>query len=163
MKLIRHLDQLSSSCATLIDDPDLVSISLPLQPQVLPLDTDQGGPDMDFAYDDYHPTSNDVEMTQDDQGASSKASSSNVPESRYREDFTGASVAYGTGETFMEKFDSDGFTEQRKDNPYYPFASKADWEMGSFLIWLRLSMANIDIFLKLESVSTSQFECPEII
>jgi hypothetical protein len=149
--VIRHLNQPGSSCAKLIDD--LISISLPFQPQVLdlPLDGDQDGADMDFAHDDYPTESgNDIEMALDGQGPSS----SNIQQSQYREDFTGAARVYGTGKTFMGKFDSDGFAEQRKENLYYPFASKVDWEMAAFLLRSRMSMAMIDDFLKLELVST---------
>lgn len=146
-KVIRHLNQPGLSCAKLI------SISLPFQPQVLdlPLDSNQDGADMDFAYNDYHPaeSGNGIEMALDDQGPSS----SNIQRSQYREDFTGAARVFGTGETFMGKFDSDGFAEQRKENLYYPFASKVDWEMAAFLLRSRMSMAMIDDYLKLEIVS----------
>ena len=147
--VVRHLNQPNSSCALLIDD--LISNSLPIQPQVLPLDGDQDGADMDFANDDYYRTesSNEVEMTLNDKGPSS----SDVRGSRYREDFTGASEVYGTGESFMGKFDSDVFAEKRKENLYYPFASKVDWEMAAFLLRSRMSMKMIDDFLKLEPVS----------
>ena len=156
--LIRHMCQPGSSCAKLTNY--LISIPQLLQPQVLPLDGDQDGADMDFTCDDYCPTSFDVEMTLDDE----QPSSSNTQGSRYREDFTGASKVYGAGKSFMEKFDSDVFAEQRKDNPYYPFASMADWEMGAFLLRSRMSMVMVDEFLKLKIVSTSlQFYCPEII
>jgi len=152
-KVIRHRNQPGSSCAKLIND--LTSISIPFPPQVLdlPPDGDQEDADMDFAYDDYYPaeSSNNVEIALDDQGPSS----SNIQQSRYREDFTGAAKVYGAGETFMQKFDSDKFAEERKENVYYPFASKVDWETAAFLLRSRMSMAIIDDFLNLEAVSTS--------
>jgi hypothetical protein len=148
------------SCVHLIDD--LISISLPFQPQVSPPEGDQDGADMDFVNDDYYHTegtsSNEVEMTPNDEGPSS----SDIQGSWYREDFTGASGVYGTGKSFMGNFDSDSFAEQRKENLYYPFASKVDWEMASFLLRSRMSMAMINDFLKLGHVSTSlQLENPE--
>lgn len=159
-KVVRHLNQPGSSCAKLIDD--LILISLPLQPQlpqVLPSDGKQDGTDIpvDSTYNDHYPTESgiDVEMTLDDSDKGPRQGS------QYREDFTGAAEVYGTGKSFMGKFDSDGLAEQRKENLYYPFASKVDWEMASFLLRSRMSMAMIDDFLKLESVSTTQFECPE--
>jgi len=159
-KVVRHLNQPGSSCAKLIDD--LISIPLPLQGQVqdLPLDGDQDGADMGFAHDDYYPTesSNDIEIALNDQDPSFF----NIQGSQYREDFAGAAKVYGTGETFMGKFDSDGFAEQREKNIYYPFASKVDWEMAAFLLRSRMSMAMIDDFLKLELVSTSlEPDCPK--
>lgn len=170
--VVRHLNQPGSSCAKLINLDNLISISLrtlPLQPQVRPLDGDKDA-DMPvgFIYDDYPTESgNNVEMMPvlDDKGPSG---SSNIPPtgkgSLYREDFAGASEVYGTGESFMGKFDSDVFAEQRKENLYYPFASKVDWEMAAFLLRSRMSMAMVDDFLKLEAVSTPlQLECPDII
>lgn len=85
------MNQPGLSCANLIDN--LIFISLPLQLQVLPLDDDQDGADMDFAYDG-HPTesSNDVEITL----YNKEPYSSNIEGSQYCEDFTGATEMYGT-------------------------------------------------------------------
>ena len=77
-----------------------------------------------------------------------------MQQSQYHEDFTGAARVYGTGETFIGKFNSDGFAEQRKENLYYPFTFKVDWKMAMFLLHSCMSMAMIDDFLKLELVST---------
>jgi hypothetical protein len=60
---------------------------------------------------------------------------------------------YGRGETFMDQCDKDKFTERRTGNIYYPFASRGEWELASFLLRSRLSMAAMDSFLKLELVS----------
>ena len=60
---------------------------------------------------------------------------------------------YGCGETFMDRCDKDKFTEKRKGNIYYPFALRDEWELASFLLRSRLSMAAVDCFLKLELVS----------
>jgi len=73
----------------------------------------------------------------------------------HREEFANAAREWGAGETFMGNFDLDDFAEQRKKNPYYPFASKEDWEMAAFLLRSGMSMALIDDFLKLQLVSTS--------
>jgi hypothetical protein len=60
---------------------------------------------------------------------------------------------YGRGETFMDQCNTDKFTEKRKRHLYYPFASRDEWELASFLLRSRLSMADVDRFLKLELVS----------
>jgi hypothetical protein len=60
---------------------------------------------------------------------------------------------YGHGETLMDQCDKDKFTERRKENLYYPFASRDEWELASFLLRSRLSTAAVDRFLKLELVS----------
>ena len=57
------------------------------------------------------------------------------------------------GETFMDKFDQDRFAEERKQNIYYPFADRDDWEMGYWLLNSGLSMAAINKFLSLKLVS----------
>ena len=64
-----------------------------------------------------------------------------------------SSSVYGCGETFMDKCDKDRFTEMRKGCLYYPFASRDEWELASFLLRSRLSMAAVDRFLKLQLVS----------
>jgi hypothetical protein len=60
---------------------------------------------------------------------------------------------YEHGETFMDQCDKDEFTEKRKAHLYYPFASRDEWELASFLLHSFLSMAAVDRFLKLELVS----------
>ena len=64
-----------------------------------------------------------------------------------------ASQVYGRGETFMDVFDADVCAENRRDNLYYPFTSRKEWQMASFLLRSSLSMAAIDEFLSLELVS----------
>ena len=68
------------------------------------------------------------------------------------EHFPGAAQTYGARQTFMEQFESDVHADKRKANLYYPFASKSDWEMASWLLRSGLSMALIDEFLALEPV-----------
>ncbi|KAG1794236.1 uncharacterized protein HD556DRAFT_1443180 [Suillus plorans] len=73
-------------------------------------------------------------------------------EKPYIERFRNAAKVYKHGQTFQDRFDMDAYAVQRKDNLYYPFASCQDWELGSFLLCLSLSMAAIDEFLGLELV-----------
>lgn len=80
--------------------------------------------------------------------------SSNANESEYHEEFPGTSKVFGSGSMFMDNFDSDIFVDLCQENLYYPFASKADWEMVAFLLRSGLSMAKIDDFLNLQLVST---------
>ncbi|KAF8800625.1 hypothetical protein BYT27DRAFT_7216906 [Phlegmacium glaucopus] len=56
------------------------------------------------------------------------------------------------GETFMDQCDKDRYTEMRKGHLYYPFTSRDEWELASFLLRSRLSMAAVDRFLKLKLV-----------
>ena len=55
----------------------------------------------------------------------------------------------------MDQFDTDTFNAQRKVNLYYPFASRQDWELGSWLLRSGLSLVAIDKFLSLELVRQS--------
>ena len=52
----------------------------------------------------------------------------------------------------MDKFDNDQFSKERQMHSHYPFASKDEWYMGSFLLHSGLSMAALDQFFKLELV-----------
>jgi hypothetical protein len=73
--------------------------------------------------------------------------------------FPGAAEIYGKGVTFMDLFDQDQHSEKRKINLFYPFASKQDWEVASWLSKSGLSMAAIDNFLSLELVSPDSHYC----
>ena len=65
-----------------------------------------------------------------------------------------SSKVYGHGETFMDQFDKDQFAEARNQGLlYYPFATRDEWELASFLLRSNLSMNAIDRFLKLKLVS----------
>jgi hypothetical protein len=59
---------------------------------------------------------------------------------------------YPGGTTFMDQFFNDECAGQRKENLYYPFASGAEWQLASWLLRSRLSMAAIDDFLSLQLV-----------
>lgn len=69
-----------------------------------------------------------------------------------------AGKVYGRGNTFMDIFHADQYSDICKDNPYYPFASNTDWEIADFLLRLPLSMAQIDEFIKLKLV-----RCPVLL
>lgn len=79
------------------------------------------------------------------------------PEEPYQgavEQFPGAaSIFLRQPNSFLERFDRDRFSQERRSNLYYPFASRADWEMGLWLTRSGLSMAAIDSLLSLELVS----------
>lgn len=64
-----------------------------------------------------------------------------------------AGKTYSYGSTFLDTFNRDPFAEHRKENIYYPFASRVDWEVALFLLRSPLSKAEIDRFLKLGLVS----------
>jgi hypothetical protein len=70
------------------------------------------------------------------------------------QEYDGAARTFGLGTTFMQQFDCDEFAEERTENLYYPFASRAEWELAAFLLRSDLSLAALDMFLSLNLVST---------
>ena len=72
------------------------------------------------------------------------------------EEFPGAAKIFpGERKTFLGTFDSDTFSNECRSNPYYPFASRPDWEFGLWLIRSGLSLAAVDSLLSLGLVSLS--------
>ncbi|KAJ4479912.1 hypothetical protein C8R41DRAFT_869220 [Lentinula lateritia] len=64
--------------------------------------------------------------------------------------FPGAGKVVSYGATYLDGFNDDCFSEERKENLYYPFSSRPEWEMASFLLSSSLSMQEIDNYLQLE-------------
>jgi hypothetical protein len=87
-------------------------------------------------------------MATDDENTASSHSKSPF----FAEFYPGASKIFGSGPTFMDNFDNDQFSKERQVHSYYPFASKDEWQMASFLLRSDLSMAALDQFFKLELV-----------
>lgn len=71
----------------------------------------------------------------------------------FTEEYEGAGALFGNGTTFMNQFDLDTYASEHQENTYYPFASKDEWELASFLLGSDLSMAAITKFLSLKLVS----------
>ncbi|KAI6019708.1 hypothetical protein F5J12DRAFT_904126 [Pisolithus orientalis] len=78
------------------------------------------------------------------------------------DDFEGAAKMFGLGPTFMDKFNSNQFSNLWASNLYYPFNSHNEWELASWLLRSGLSMRAIDSFLSLSIISLSLFS-PKII
>jgi hypothetical protein len=78
------------------------------------------------------------------------------------EEYPHAAATFGLGQTFMDRFDDDVYTEYRTNNLYYPFATRQDWEIGNFLERSSLSMSAIDEFLSLEVVCAFPSHFPPI-
>ncbi|KAH9159458.1 hypothetical protein EDB89DRAFT_2117806 [Lactarius sanguifluus] len=77
----------------------------------------------------------------------------NVDGRPFIQEYVGAAREYGRGTTFLQSFDRDQYAQERKKNIFYPFASRAEWEMAAFLLRSGLSMASIDSFLSLELIN----------
>ncbi|KAG2106894.1 hypothetical protein BD769DRAFT_1675747 [Suillus cothurnatus] len=64
--------------------------------------------------------------------------------------YEGTGTCYSQdGTTFLDIFDADEYADCRKDNLFYPFASRNEWEVANFLLRSPLSMAAINEFLAL--------------
>jgi hypothetical protein len=61
-------------------------------------------------------------------------------------------MTYGQAPTFLDRFNEDKYSAFRTMNMYYPFSSKAEWELASFLLSSDLPMQKVDEFLKLKLV-----------
>jgi len=59
---------------------------------------------------------------------------------------------YGRGNGYMGTFEEDTHAAKCTSNLYYPFQSKGEWEIASFLSHSGLSMKRIDEFLTLSLV-----------
>lgn len=77
----------------------------------------------------------------------------NMDAGPFIQEYEGAAKEYGCGATFMQSFDSDQYAQERKENLFYPFASRDEWELAAFLLRSDLSMSSIDSFLSLKLVS----------
>ena len=70
----------------------------------------------------------------------------------FTEYYEGCSEAFPGGKTFMDFFETDQYSEERKENLYFPFASREEWQFASWLLRSRLSLAAIDSLLSLDLV-----------
>ncbi|KIK32479.1 hypothetical protein CY34DRAFT_27215 [Suillus luteus UH-Slu-Lm8-n1] len=67
--------------------------------------------------------------------------------------YEGAAKCYSQdGITFLDLFDANKHADYRKENLFYPFALREEWEVADFLLHSALSMAAINNFLQLSMV-----------
>ncbi|KAG1852820.1 hypothetical protein DFJ58DRAFT_661084 [Suillus subalutaceus] len=89
-----------------------------------------------------------------DTGAEYGSSGSQADYGEEVEFYDGAGKTWGVGKTFMDQFNEDEYAAEREQNQYFPFASKPDWEMASYILRSDLSMAEINEYLNLEFTKT---------
>jgi len=73
------------------------------------------------------------------------------------EEYPGAAATHEQVLFFMDNFDSNKYADCCMELPYYPFSSREEWELMSFLLHPDLSMAAINKFLKLAMVTHPMF------
>lgn len=137
--LLQHLNQPSGRCATRQDDFVTPATQAHGLAQAFSVMIDNDNDTVDPALDEAIPDGEEV-------------SGNNDQEALHRDFFPEAGQTYGDGPTFMDLFDTDRYASQRVNNTYYPFHTKGDWEMGSWLLRSGLSMRAINDFLRLEKV-----------
>ena len=157
------MNQPSSACSTFLNDISRPTVLQPLLSQAIPklpiihdtrqACTSEAVNDMQMEFDDF-PDDNRMDihdMLNDTQESDLQPTGTTSPENI--ENFPGASQSYPSGKTFMDQFFSDKHSELHQENLFYPFASQEDWQVASWLLRSRLSMAAIDSFLSLDLVS----------
>lgn len=68
-------------------------------------------------------------------------------------EFEGDAQIFNVGQMFLDRFNLDAYSLQHKMNLYYPFAIQKEWKLAKYLLCSSLSMAQIDKFLNLDTVS----------
>ena len=143
----RHMGQPKSGCSTWFNDlvrirEDLLSGSHHGSNDLCTTSIDEPPGGREEPYESR--VGGDEQMLDGHQDENFQASSINY--------FPGAAQTYNGGSTFINKFDTDEFSNQRTSNIYYPFASRGDWKLGSWLLHSGLSMGAINAFLSLSLV-----------
>ncbi|KAI5994395.1 hypothetical protein EDD15DRAFT_2165927 [Pisolithus albus] len=166
-RVLQHMNQPSSACSAPLNDIPPPTVPQPLSSQAMrtikPPYACQASPSeavgdiqMDFydmPYDDRMDLQvDDVPYDDRDLDLQHSPSGPGTPSAGKVEYFPGASQCYPGGRTFMDNFFSDEHGELREDNLFYPFASQQDWQVASWLLRSRLSMAAIDSFLSLDLI-----------
>lgn len=67
--------------------------------------------------------------------------------------FEGCSEAFAGGKSFMDNFRQEEHAAERRANLYFPFASREEWQLASWILRSRLSLSAIDSLLSLDIVS----------
>ncbi|KAF9789589.1 hypothetical protein BJ322DRAFT_1178167 [Thelephora terrestris] len=146
--VLRHMNHPRSSCATWRDF--LESISPPAQRS--PHDRSNHTSHNDDTSNSDNHTSHDDDTSNSDEPML-EIDAINGPDRVYHEDVhPNVPHVFGSGAGFVDVFKSDHNAEKRRDNIYYPFSSKGEWGLASWLSRSGLSMRATDDFLSLPIV-----------
>ena len=150
--VLNHMNQPWSKCASWMHDLVKISDTVNLSP----LGNRNKSPHPHRISPSGTPANDDFDMnifeTTDVHPSPTSSTSTDTTQS-CTEMFPGAGRTYGTGQTFMNIFDADQCAHYGTYNLYYPFASKDEWQLASWLLQSNLSMQAIDEFLHLDLVS----------
>jgi len=141
----------ASQCVHFVDE--LVNISNILLPSRQSSEPSQLAEDDEIMHEPDHYDETSPHGNDSPSAAVWFSDAAKVSDSKYYvEAYPDASQVHGHGPTFLDLFDADVFAEYRRDNLYYPFASRKEWQLASFLLHSNLSMSAIDKFLSLQLV-----------
>ena len=133
--VLRHMNHPRTSCLTWIDF--LESLSPPAGPA--------------SSHDGLNDTShNNTTHADEDMPDDEPISGPNAPP--YEDAHPNIPHVFGPGLGFIDMFNADHHAEKRRDNLYYPFSSKEEWGLASWLSRSGPSMRAIDDFLALPMV-----------
>ena len=135
--VLRHMNNPHTSCMTWFDF--LESLHSPIA-QPSPTSNDNGSGPGDE-------TTGDNEAADHSRAHHFKDIHPNVPH------------IFGSGPGFADILDFDPHAEKRRENLYYPFSSKVEWGLASWLLRSGLSMRAIDEFLSLPIVRPKKLCC----
>ncbi|KAG1895266.1 uncharacterized protein F5891DRAFT_1194323 [Suillus fuscotomentosus] len=156
----RHLSQPRTSCHSSIRDIinilEFMDVVPPQQSLDLPqnLDTSSVGMGQGFGVGDDSQFNAQAGDSMDTNLDGDLAGNSPLINEEWYE---GAARCYSQdSNTFLDLFDADEHAEYRKENLFYPFASREEWEVTDFLLRSALSMAAINNFLQLSMIKHLQ-------
>ena len=154
MRVLQHLNQPSITCGSWIDELSQLHHRVPAPHNHFPAEREyppSRSDDEFFANEtgnDYH--QGELGENGDTPSVYSPHQDPTMPVVDYHPN---TPSAHPGGTVFMDQFFNDQYATLRQENLYYPFASRTDWQLASWLLRSRLSMAAIDDFLSLELVS----------
>jgi hypothetical protein len=154
-RVLNHMNQPISSCRTYYEELLQIAETAGCRPELVQssdrpheMDGSAGGSSRSSPISRPH-----TPMVTDEDPMIDTTSESSPNSPFFTEFYPGASKIFGSGPTFMDNFDNDEFSKERQVHSHYPFSSKEEWHMASFLLRSGLSMAAMDQFFKLELVS----------
>jgi hypothetical protein len=155
-RVLQHLNQPVSACLAYHEEVKRMNTKA-MATSRNPSEDDFQHPIQEFIQDPEPISEDNLEsnMNIDSDDVDNHSLHSTSSTSPFIEVYPEAGQKFGRGETFLDVFDADCHAEKRRQHLYYPFASKAEWGLASFLLCSDLSMNSIDKFLKLELVSGS--------
>ena len=145
--VLRHMNNPMTSCASWHDFLESITREQPRHP---PNHHPGQGPGTNNDTDD----NDDADGNDADNANNDNNNSANHHTSTHYEDVhPNHSSIFAFGPGFMDTFNSDPSAEKRSVNIYYPFSSKEEWSLASWLLCSGLLMRAINDFLALPIVS----------